>query len=324
MKLIKKISLLAIVGAMTLQMVACSDKGKDPKDNGNEGKTKYEVTMDEFNFTLEKNILQYQEQYKEQWDKLKDDENVKKRIEEIALEQIILDKVLANEANLANTKVTNREVDTEYDRIKTEYAKTGDFNEFLTKNNLTEESYKQNIKNQFLVNYFLKAKAEEITKTNPSASELEEFYKKNINALKQIRASHILVATEEEAKDVKKKLDEGEKFEDLAMDISTCPSSTSGGDLGYFKADEMVAEFSNAAFSMDIGQISEPVKSEFGYHIIKLVDIIDTFDKADKEDVLNQYRTLTYTKMLTDYIDNADVNMPEELVKIRERTKNSN
>jgi len=107
------------------------------------------------------------------------------------------------------------------------------------------------------------------------------------------------------------------------MDVSTCPSSTSGGDLGYFKASEMVAEFSNAAFSMTIGQISEPVKSEFGYHIIKLVDIIDTFDKADKDEVVSQYRQLAYNKMLIDYLNNADVEMPEELVKIRERIKES-
>lgn len=315
MKLIKKMFLLMVTGALVLQMVACDNKDKGQSNNGqNNNDAQYEITMDEYNSALERNMIQYQDQ-------INGDANTIKRIEEITLEQLILDKVLTNEAVLAKINVTDEEVNTEYDRVKAEYTETDNFNDYLTKNKLTEESYKQNIKNQFLINGFLRVKAEEIIKNNPITSELKEFYEKNIDTLKQVRASHILVDTEEAAKDVKKKLDEGAVFEELAMDISTCPSSTSGGDLGYFTAKEMVAEFSDAAFAMEIGQISEPVKSEFGYHIIKLVDIRDTFEKADKESVLEQYRILAYNKMLTDYIDNTNIKMPEDLEKIRERVK---
>lgn len=313
MKLIKKMILLMVTGALVLQMVACDNKNKEQNNNG-QNNAQYEITMDEYNLALERNMLQYHEQ-------IKGDANAIKKIEEITLEQLILDKVLTNEATLAKISVTDEEVNTEYDRVKTEYTETDNFNDYLTKNNLTEESYKANIKNQFLINGFLKVKAEEIIKNNPTTSELKEFYEKNIATLKQVRASHILVDTEEAAKDIKKKLDEGAVFEDLARDISTCPSSTSGGDLGYFTAKEMVADFSNAAFAMEIGQISEPVKSEFGYHIIKLVDIRDTFEKADKDKVIEQYRILAYNKMLTNYIDNTNIKMPEDLEKIRERVK---
>lgn len=319
MKLLKKIFLLAVVGVMTLQMVGCSDKNK--ADNND--KRLYEVTLDEFNLALENNMVYYQEQYKEQWDTMKEDESVKKRMEEIALEQVILDKVLINEANIANTKVTKREIDEEYDRIKTEYNETDNFNEFLTKNNMTEESYKENIRNQFLVDYFLKAKADDIIKKDPSTNELRDFYNTNLNTFKQVRASHILVDTEEEALDVKRRLSEGEIFEEIALDVSMCPSSIEGGDLGYFERDKMVSEFSDAAFSMSIGEISDPVKTDFGYHIIKLVDIVDNFDKVNQEELLQQYRVLTYNKMLTDYIDNADVKLPEELQVIRDRIKNN-
>jgi foldase protein PrsA len=309
LKLIKKMLLLMVAGALVLQMVAC-----DNKDKGQNNDVQYEITMDEYNLALERNMLQYQEQ-------INGDENTIKKIEEVTLEQLILDKILTNEATLAKINVTDEEINTEYDRIISTYDETDNFNDYLTKNKLTEESYKLNIKNQFLINGFLRIKAEEIIKNNPTTSELKEFYNKNISTLKQVRASHILVDTEEAAKDVKKKLDEGAIFEELAMDISTCASSTSGGDLGYFTAKEMVAEFSNAAFAMEIGQISDPVKSEFGYHIIKLVEIKDTFEKADKESVIEQYRILAYNKMLTDYIDNTNIKMPEDLGKIRERLK---
>lgn len=321
LKLIKKMFLLMVAGAMVLQMVACDNKNSDQKNDGQNSNSKYEITMDEFNLMLENNKLQYQVQYQNQWDTMKDDENIVKRIEEIALEQLILDKVLTYEANLANVSVSDEDVKTEYDRVMAEYTETEDFNDYLKKYNLTEESYKNNIKNQMLINAFLKLKADEIIKNNPDKVALKEFYEKNIDLLKQVRASHILVDTEEAALNVKKQLDEGAIFEELAMDISTCSSSTAGGDLGYFTSSEMVAEFSNAAFSMEIGQISDPVKSEYGYHIIKLVDIRDSFDKADQEKVLEQYRILSYNKMLSDYLDNSVIKMPKELEEIRERAK---
>ena len=86
------------------------------------------------------------------------------------------------------------------------------------------------------------------------------------------RAQHILVATEKEAQDIKARLDKGEKFEDLAKQYSLDGSKDYGGDLGYFTAGEMVPEFSNAAFALKVGEVSKPVKTEFGWHIIKLED----------------------------------------------------
>lgn len=86
------------------------------------------------------------------------------------------------------------------------------------------------------------------------------------------RAQHILVATEKEAQDIKARLDKGEKFEDLAKKYSLDGSKDYGGDLGYFTAGEMVPEFSTAAFALKVGEVSQPVKTEFGWHIIKLED----------------------------------------------------
>jgi peptidyl-prolyl cis-trans isomerase C len=80
------------------------------------------------------------------------------------------------------------------------------------------------------------------------------------------------VQTEKEAKDVLARLNKGEKFEDIAKQVSLDGSKDYGGDLGYFSAEEMVPEFSKAAFALKIGDISEPVKTDYGWHVIKLED----------------------------------------------------
>lgn len=95
---------------------------------------------------------------------------------------------------------------------------------------------------------------------------------KKVTATERIRARHILVASEKEANAILAKLKAGEKFEDLAKQYSLDGSKDYGGDLGYFTAPEMVAEFSKAAFALKKGETSKPVKSEYGWHIIKLED----------------------------------------------------
>ena len=87
----------------------------------------------------------------------------------------------------------------------------------------------------------------------------------------EAKASHILVPTENEAKDVAKRLKAGEDFAKLATEVSKDPGSP-GGDLGWFTKDKMVPEFAEAAFKLKKGEISEPIKSQFGWHIIKLED----------------------------------------------------
>lgn len=84
-----------------------------------------------------------------------------------------------------------------------------------------------------------------------------------------MKASHILVDQEFEANDLLKKIDEGSSFEELAKDFSKCPSGQSGGDLGEFGKGQMVAPFEEACFGLEVNEISKPVKTQFGYHLIK-------------------------------------------------------
>ena len=89
--------------------------------------------------------------------------------------------------------------------------------------------------------------------------------------VEEVHARHILVATEDEAKQVKAALDGGKPFEVEAMEKTTDPSGkNNGGDLGFFQKGQMVPEFETAAFSLEVGQVSEPVQSQFGWHVIKL------------------------------------------------------
>jgi len=93
------------------------------------------------------------------------------------------------------------------------------------------------------------------------------------SGIRQVRAEHILVATESEAKEIINQINQGKiSFEDAAKKSSQCPSGKNGGDLGYFGRGAMVKEFEDAAFSTEKGKISAPIKTQFGWHIIRVID----------------------------------------------------
>ncbi|MFK8139474.1 MAG: peptidylprolyl isomerase [Bdellovibrionales bacterium] len=96
---------------------------------------------------------------------------------------------------------------------------------------------------------------------------MQKKLKENLK-MSTIRAKHILVKHEYELEDVKKALTEGKTFEELAGSFSTCPSGRSGGDLGSFGKGQMVPSFEQAAFGLEVGQVSEAVETQFGYHLI--------------------------------------------------------
>jgi peptidyl-prolyl cis-trans isomerase C len=95
---------------------------------------------------------------------------------------------------------------------------------------------------------------------------------KQMSGEQEVHARHILVATEDEAKAIQAELKKGADFATLAKQKSKDPGASEGGDLGYFTKDQMVPEFAEVAFKLDKGQISDPVKTQFGWHIIKVED----------------------------------------------------
>ncbi len=108
-----------------------------------------------------------------------------------------------------------------------------------------------------------------------SDEELKSYYEQNkarFNEQEQVKASHILVKTEEEANAILKELKAGKDFAELAKQKSECPSKEKGGDLGWFTKGRMVREFEDAAFKLKKGETSGLVKTQFGYHIIQQTD----------------------------------------------------
>lgn len=129
----------------------------------------------------------------------------------------------------------------------------------------------KDLKKRLIVEAFLKKKVE--TESQVSDADLKKFYDQNIDKFKtgeQIKASHILVKTEKEAKDILAQIKGGGNFEELAKKYSVDSSAAKGGDLGWFGKGSMVPAFEKAAMALKEGQVSEVVKSDFGFHIIKL------------------------------------------------------
>lgn len=89
----------------------------------------------------------------------------------------------------------------------------------------------------------------------------------------EVRASHILVGTEQEANRLREEILNGKEFADIAAEYSQCPSGAAGGDLGFFGRGMMVKPFEDAAFSLKEGELSEPVQTQFGWHLIKVTGV---------------------------------------------------
>lgn len=151
--------------------------------------------------------------------------------------------------------------------------------------------------------------------------EIEEFYETNkasFDSANTIRARHILVKTRDEAESILKMLEKGDDdFKTMATEYSIGPSATRGGDLGYFKKGDMVPEFDAAAFALKKpGDISDIVKTRYGYHIIKLVDkdhLIENFQSRKKKEVLDNY--------LKEVRDNSDYKIYYERLILKKDIK---
>jgi len=146
---------------------------------------------------------------------------------------------------------------------------------------------------------------------------IEAEYRKryvDVEPVKQVRASHILLKDEETAKAVLEEIRGGKDFAEAAKEHSTGPTGPSGGDLGYFEKEQMVPEFADAAFAMEVGQVSEPVKSDFGWHVIKVFDIRNrpAPDLDSVRETLQHELTVQYAQdLIATLRESAAVERPE-------------
>ncbi|PLT31531.1 foldase protein PrsA [Peribacillus deserti] len=216
------------------------------------------------------------------------------------LDSLITEKIVNLESAKKKVKVSDKEVDAEVKKLQESYGGEDALNQQLTSSGLTIAD----VKDDLAVNLKIKKLMEPDIKI--TEKEMKDYFNTNkasYAAAEQVKASHILVETKAKADEVKKKLDAGESFDELANEYSTEDATKDkGGDLGYFGKGEMTAAFEKAAFSLKEGEISDPVKTEFGYHIIKVVDkkaaqpaVYEENKKEVKAAILDQKTQDTYS-----------------------------
>lgn len=185
-------------------------------------------------------------------------EKLKGQYGEMVLYEMVLTKVLES-----NYNVTDQDVDAELAKLKDEYG--DQFEIFLSSTGAKDEdAFKETLRMQIIQDKALAAYIEVS----------EEEMKKRYDEMKpEIRASHILIKDEKKAKEILTKVQAGEDFATLAKENSEDPgSAVNGGDLDYFGPGMMTPPFEEAAYALKVGEVSDLVKSNFGYHIIKLTD----------------------------------------------------
>jgi peptidyl-prolyl cis-trans isomerase C len=155
-------------------------------------------------------------------------------------------------------------------------------------------------RNRLLMDSLLAAEGKAAT-TDENMKKVYEDASKQIAGEQEVHARHILVATEEEAKAVAEELKKGADFAELAKKKSKDPGASDGGDLGFFTKDQMVPEFSSVAFALEPNKISDPVKSQFGWHIIKVEEKRNR-QAPEFEQVKSQIETYVTRKAQAEYV----------------------
>lgn len=208
-------------------------------------------------------------------------------------------------------KVEDKELNAELDKLKDELG--DEYDEFMESNDWDEDDLKDELRNHLAKE---KAYTEGI---KVSDEEIEARYDR---MKEEIKAQHILVEDEDTAKEVKKKLDDGAKFDELVSEYSQDSGTVENdGLIDYFTAGQMDENFEDTAYGMKKGEISDPVQSNFGYHIIKLVDRRDTKDLKPLKDIKSDIkRELALRKVdpveaedkIQKLVDEADVKIKDK------------
>ncbi len=232
-----------------------------------------------------------------------------------ALTAMIDDKVVALELKKEKVSVSDKEVDAEFAIYIENAGGQEAFEAALKQNAMTEKKFKENIIDYLSIRKIIEPR---IKITDEDIKAYFEENKDSFNEEEQVAASHILVEDEATAKKVEKKLADGEDFATLAKEFSTdTMSAENGGELGLFPRGKMVAEFEKAAFSMKVDEISAPVKTEHGYHIIHVTD-----KKAAKKAVFSELKEEIKGLLLEEGVQAEYVNWLDE-VKLDYKIENS-
>ncbi len=242
-----------------------------------------------------------------------------REILEMAMNELIDSELLKQESVKLKITPESEAVEKELEMIKSQFPDDETFEERLKGRGMTMDELRKNIRDQLAVQEVLEKEVQ--SKIKVSKEDIEKFYKENPTIFmkgESVRAAHILVKLDETADDAKveearkkitgilEKARTGEDFAELARQYSEGPSAAGGGDLGYFERGQMVKPFEEAAFSMKKGEISDVIRTRFGFHILKVYDRKEA-SKASLEEAskaIERYLTNTQgAKMLNEYLE---------------------
>lgn len=218
---------------------------------------------------------------------------------EAALDSLIDQAIIEKEAEKQKVDIAGEDIENELKILEESYGGEEALKEAMETSGISLADVKKDLSLNLTIEKLLKSR---ISVTEEEMKTYFDENKESFATAEQVKASHILVEDEATAKKVKDKLAGGEDFSALAKEYSTdTTTKEQGGDLGFFGKGEMVAEFEEAAFSLKPNEISEPVKTEYGYHIIKLVEKQEA-KEANYEESKNEIKEqLISEKMQTEY-----------------------
>ncbi|TCO71368.1 foldase protein PrsA [Marinisporobacter balticus] len=299
MKFIKsKIFIVVVLVFVMIFAVGCTNKATSMNEKDVVAKVGEQVIgLEAYNkklILIKKNI---EEQYGEKiWSMDMNGKTYLQAVQEKVLDQMIDEEAIVKYMQDKKIVVSDKEIEKQYENYKESMKDQTEAKKFLEENGIDESFVKNQIKTDMYVNKFQQKMIEDLKLTD---KKLEADYKKNeaVYTKDQTKASHILVEDEKTAKDLLKRIKSGEDFGKLAKEFSKDPGSAmNGGDLGIFGKGMMVPEFEAVAFSLKPGEVSDPVKTQFGYHIIK-------GDTIKFEDVKEKIRMDMIQKKIVDQLD---------------------
>lgn len=190
------------------------------------------------------------------------------------LDQVIERKILVQEARRLGIKISPEELEQAIFEIKKDYPEEG-FDKRLGLKGMTLEEWKTRLEEKLLAEKMMRSALQYRGKIDEKeAQQYYETHRSSFQLKQSVRARQIVVADGEEAIQILKRLRKGERFEKLAMEKSLGPEKVNGGDLGYFSQGERPPEF-DRVFTMEVGTISEVIKSPYGYHIFKVEEKVE-------------------------------------------------
>ena len=316
----KKIFTLILCLMMTVSLIGCSNKKNEAVATVN-GET---ITLGNYEKLLALNKLSMESYYgSDIWSKeVEDGKTYKDTLKDMVLQTMISSEVVYQQAKKDKILPTDEQVQEQIDSFNEQVKNDKEYQNKLKKMGIDEEFLKYQFSRD-LANNNLKAKFTDDTKI--SESEMKKYYEENKDDFytDTVTASHILLKTiddngnelsDKKKKEAKKKAEEalkkvksGEDFAQVAKEYSEDSTASNGGELGTFGKGQMVSEFENAAFSMKPGEISDIIKTQYGYHIIKVTERVD--EQKSYDDVKDEIKSTLASQEYSKYIEKIEKNL---------------